>query len=122
VAELLGHVLSLFPCSRRGRGSARKPSAAGATAARHRAWVDVAAALLMLDEPSLGIMPKLVSEIFHNHPRDQPKRRDGLSRGAEHLRAWNLDRRTCSDRADCPGGTGKELLKSDLVRKAYLGM
>jgi branched-chain amino acid transport system ATP-binding protein len=80
--------------------------------------------LLMLDEPSLGIMPKLVSEIFRTV---QEISRNGLTvllveqnvYEALHIadRAYVLQ----TGRIVLEG-SGKELLQSDLVRRAYLGM
>ncbi len=81
-------------------------------------------ALLMLDEPSLGIMPKLVAEIFQTiHTISK----QGVTVFLVEQNVYEaLD---ISDRAYVLQtgrivleGTGKELLQSDLVRKAYLGM
>ncbi len=81
-------------------------------------------ALLMLDEPSLGIMPKLVSEIFKTI--HEISRRGVTVFLVEQNVYEALD---ISDRAYVLqtgrivlDGKGKDLLKSDLVRKAYLGM
>ena len=42
--------------------------------------------LLLLDEPSLGLAPLIVKQIFHDHQRAQREgRHDGLPRGAERL-------------------------------------
>ncbi len=80
--------------------------------------------LLMLDEPSLGIMPKLVSEIFRTV---QEISRKGVTvllveqnvHEALHVatRAYVLQ----TGRIVLEGN-GKELLESDMVRQAYLGM
>ncbi len=80
--------------------------------------------LLMLDEPSLGIMPKLVSEIFRTIHEISQK---GVT---VFLVEQNVfEALSISDRAYVLQtgrivleGKGKELLRSDLVRKAYLGM
>lgn len=80
-------------------------------------------ALLMLDEPSLGIMPKLVAQIFETiaHIRKQ---------GVTVLLVEQnvFEALEVSDRAYVLQsgrivleGVGRELLSSDLVRKAYLG-
>jgi branched-chain amino acid transport system ATP-binding protein len=79
--------------------------------------------LLMLDEPSLGIMPKLVSEIFNviGSIRNQ-----GVT---VFLVEQNVfEALEVSDRAYVLQtgrivleGKGSELLNSDLVREAYLG-
>jgi branched-chain amino acid transport system ATP-binding protein len=79
--------------------------------------------LLMLDEPSLGIMPKLVSEIFDIVGRI---RNQGIT---VFLVEQNVfEALEVSDRAYVLQtgrivleGKGKELLSSDLVREAYLG-
>ena len=80
--------------------------------------------LLMLDEPSMGIMPKLVTEIF---------------RTVEHIAGEGVtvllveqnvfEALQVCHRAYClqtgrivMEGSGRELLQCDLVRQAYLGM
>ncbi len=80
--------------------------------------------LLMLDEPSLGIMPKLVSEIFE---RIHEIRQKGITVFLVEQNVYEA--LSISDRAYVLQtgrivleGTGEELLKSDLVRQAYLGM
>jgi branched-chain amino acid transport system ATP-binding protein len=79
--------------------------------------------LLMLDEPSLGIMPKLVAEIFQTI-------HDIRKRGITVLLVEQnvFEALEVSDRAYVLQsgsvvleGPGRELLDSDLVRKAYLG-
>jgi branched-chain amino acid transport system ATP-binding protein len=81
-------------------------------------------ALLMLDEPSLGIMPKLVSEIFQ---KIQDIRQKGITVFLVEQNVYEA--LSVSDRAYVLQsgrvvleGKGDELLRSDLVRKAYLGM
>jgi branched-chain amino acid transport system ATP-binding protein len=80
--------------------------------------------LLMLDEPSLGIMPKLVSEIFETIHEIARKGLTVLLVEQNVFEALHI-----SDRAYVLQtgrivleGRGKELLQSDLVRQAYLGM
>jgi branched-chain amino acid transport system ATP-binding protein len=80
--------------------------------------------LLMLDEPSLGIMPKLVSEIFRTVHEISQKGVTVFLVEQNVYEALNI-----SDRAYVLQtgrivleGKGDDLLKSDLVRKAYLGM
>jgi len=80
--------------------------------------------LLMLDEASLGIMPKLVSEIFRTV---QEISKNGVTvllveqnvHEALHIahRAYVLQ----TGRIVLEGN-GKDLLQSDMVRQAYLGM
>jgi branched-chain amino acid transport system ATP-binding protein len=79
--------------------------------------------LLLLDEPSLGIMPKLVVEIFRAI-------RDIRKRGITVLLVEQnvFEALEVSDRAYVLQsgrivleGRGEDLLRSDLVRQAYLG-
>ncbi len=80
--------------------------------------------LLMLDEPSLGIMPKLVSEIFRTIHEISQK---GVTVFLVEQNVYEA--LSISDRAYVLQtgrivleGKGDALLRSDLVRKAYLGM
>ena len=80
--------------------------------------------LLMLDEPSLGLMPKLVSGIFQIVHEISQKGVTVLLVEQNVFEALQI-----SDRAYVLQtgrvvleGKGDELLKSDLVRQAYLGM
>jgi branched-chain amino acid transport system ATP-binding protein len=80
--------------------------------------------LLMLDEPSLGIMPKLVSEIFRTIHEISQK---GVTVFLVEQNVYEA--LSISDRAYVLQtgrivleGKGNDLLQSDLVRKAYLGM
>ena len=79
--------------------------------------------LLMLDEPSLGIMPKLVAQIFETI-------HDIRKRGITVLLVEQnvFEALEVADRAYVLQtgqivleGPGKELMGSDLVRRAYLG-
>ncbi|MHB1160150.1 MAG: ABC transporter ATP-binding protein [Chloroflexota bacterium] len=81
--------------------------------------------LLMLDEPSLGIAPKLVDKIFETVA--ELNKRDGITillveqnvREALELahRAYVLQTGSV-----VMEGTGEELLGSDTIQKAYLGI
>ena len=80
-------------------------------------------ALLLLDEPSLGIMPKLVVEIFRTIREIRKKGITVLLVEQNVFEALEV-----ADRAYVLQtgrivlqGSGPELLKSDLVRAAYLG-
>jgi branched-chain amino acid transport system ATP-binding protein len=80
--------------------------------------------LLMLDEPSLGIMPKLVTEMFETIHEIRTKGVTVLLVEQNVFEALGI-----SDRAYVLQtgrivlqGKGEELLHSDLVRQAYLGM
>jgi branched-chain amino acid transport system ATP-binding protein len=79
--------------------------------------------LLLLDEPSLGIMPKLVAEIFSIV---REIRKQGITVLLVEQNVFEA--LEVADRAYVLQtgrivleGTGAELLRSDLVRKAYLG-
>lgn len=81
--------------------------------------------LLMLDEPSLGIAPNLVDRIFEII-RDI-NRREGLTILLVEQNV--MESLTLADKGyviqtgrTVLRGTGKELLDSEMVRKAYLGM
>jgi branched-chain amino acid transport system ATP-binding protein len=79
--------------------------------------------LLLLDEPSLGIMPKLVTEIFRTIGEIRKKGITVLLVEQNVFEALEV-----ADRAYVLQtgrivleGPGPELLRSDLVRQAYLG-
>ena len=79
--------------------------------------------LLMLDEPSLGIMPKLVAQIFETI---HDIRKQGITVLLVEQNVFEA--LEVSDRAYVLQsgrivleGTGRDLLHSDLVRQAYLG-
>lgn len=125
VAESLEAILQLFPWI----GERRKQRAETLSGGEQQ-QVAIARglmsrpSLLMLDEPSLGIMPKLVSEIFE---RIHEIRQKGVTVFLVEQNVYEA--LSSSDRAYVLQtgrivleGTGEELLKSDLVRKAYLGM
>jgi len=80
--------------------------------------------LLILDEPSLGLSPKLVSEIFGIV-------KDINARGVTVLlveqnvyEALDISARAYVLQTGriAMEGQGQELLKSDMIREAYLGM
>jgi len=80
--------------------------------------------LLMLDEPSLGLMPKLVDEVFATIVK--------LKEEGQTILLVEQNVREALDIADrgyviqtgriVASGLSKELLKSDLIRKAFLGI
>jgi len=80
--------------------------------------------LLMLDEPSLGLMPKLVTEMFK---AISLLKKEGLT-----LLLVEQNVREALELADrgyilqtgrtVHSGQGKELLNSDIVKKAFLGL
>jgi len=125
VAESLENILQLFPWI----GERRKQRAETLSGGEQQ-QVAIARglmsrpALLMLDEPSLGIMPKLVAEIFE---RIHDIRQKGITVFLVEQNVYEA--LSVSDRAYVLQtgriileGKGEELLESDLVRQAYLGM
>jgi branched-chain amino acid transport system ATP-binding protein len=124
IAKTLENVIKLFPILK-ARAEQRAETLSGGEQqqlAIGRALMSQPK-LLMLDEPSLGIMPKLVSEIFDIVGRI---REQGIT---VFLVEQNVfEALEVSDRAYVLQtgrivleGKGKELLSSDLVREAYLG-
>jgi len=125
VAESLENILQLFPWI----GERRKQRAETLSGGEQQ-QVAIARglmsrpSLLMLDEPSLGIMPKLVAEIFE---RIHDIRQQGITVFLVEQNVYEA--LSVSDRAYVLQtgrivleGKGEELLHSDLVRQAYLGM
>lgn len=125
IAESLDTILQLFPWLKDRRKQRSETLSGG-----EQQQVAIARglmsrpSLLMLDEPSLGIMPKLVSEIFE---RIHMIREKGITVFLVEQNVYEA--LSISDRAYVLQsgrivleGTGQELLKSDLVRQAYLGM
>ena len=125
VAESLENILQLFPWI----GERRKQRAETLSGGEQQ-QVAIARglmsrpSLLMLDEPSLGIMPKLVAEIFE---RIHDIRQQGITVFLVEQNVYEA--LSISDRAYVLQtgrivleGKGEELLHSDLVRQAYLGM
>ena len=80
--------------------------------------------LLMLDEPSLGLMPKLVSEIFKIIHEISQNGVTVLIVEQNVFEALQISHRAYVLQTGriVLEGKGEDLLKSDLVRKAYLGM
>ena len=78
----------------------------------------------MLDEPSLGLMPRLVSEIFHVVREISQKGVTVLLVEQNVFEALQISHRAYVLQTGrvVLEGRGDELIKSDLVRKAYLGM
>jgi branched-chain amino acid transport system ATP-binding protein len=80
--------------------------------------------LLMLDEPSLGIAPKLVDEIFAAIRRINAEGTTVLLVEQNVREALELASRAyvLQTGETVLAGSGEELLRSDLVRRAYLGL
>jgi branched-chain amino acid transport system ATP-binding protein len=125
VQESLDSVLAMFPILK-----ARRAQRAETLSGGEQQQLAIARglmsrpSLLLLDEPSLGIMPKLVAEIFETIHRIREKGVTVLLVEQNVFEALGV-----SDRAYVLQsgrivleGRGEELLGSDLVREAYLGV
>jgi len=125
ITELLEGVLALFP-----RLAERKRQRAETLSGGEQQQLAIGRglmsrpSLLMLDEPSLGIMPKLMSEIFKTIHEISQKGVTVFLVEQNVYEALSICHRAYvlqSGRIVLEG-KGPELLASDLVRKAYLGM
>ena len=125
VRRLLDQVLTLFPVLAERRGQRAETLSGGEQQqlAIGRGLMS-RPALLMLDEPSLGIMPKLVSEIFQTIHTISAQGVTVFLVEQNVYEALDISNRAYVLQTGriVLEGTGKELLQSDLVRKAYLGM
>ena len=124
IEESLETVVSLFPVLK-----ARRDQRAETLSGGEQQQLAIARglmsrpALLLLDEPSLGIMPKLVTQIFETIHNIREQGITVLLVEQNVFEALEI-----SDRAYVLQtgrivleGTGAELVRSDLVREAYLG-
>ncbi len=126
IEEMLERVYALFP-----RLAERRHQRAGTLSGGEQQMLVIARGLmsrprlLMLDEPSLGLMPKLVDEIFDliRRIRDEEKVtillveqnvREALSI-ADYAYVLQTGRIVAE-------GKGEDLLQTEIVRKAYLGL
>lgn len=80
--------------------------------------------LLMLDEPSLGLMPKLVSEVFETIPLLRERGFTILLVEQNVREALELADRgyILQTGRVIYSGQGKELLESEIIKKAFLGL
>jgi branched-chain amino acid transport system ATP-binding protein len=80
--------------------------------------------LLLLDEPSMGLTPKLVTEIFRSVERIAGEGVTVLLVEQNVFEALQVCQRAYVLQTGriVMEGLGRELLQSDRVRKAYLGM
>jgi branched-chain amino acid transport system ATP-binding protein len=123
--ENLGNVFHLFPILRE-----RKNQRAETLSGGEQQQLAIARglmsrpSLLMLDEPSLGLMPKLVSEIFKIIVEISQKGVTVLLVEQNVFEALQISNRAYVLQTGqiVLEGRGEDLLQSDLVRKAYLGM
>lgn len=125
IKDALELVFQLFP-----RLKERKNQLAGTMSGGEQQMLAVARALmskpllLLIDEMSLGLMPKLVSELFETVRRI---REEGITilMVEQHVEsALKLaDRGYLMEQGRIVlEGTGEELLRSDYVKKTYLGL
>jgi len=125
IAESLETILRLFPWVK-----ARADQRAGTLSGGEQQQVAIARGLmsrpelLMLDEPSLGVMPKLVTEIFQTVERIAGEGVTVLLVEQNVFEALQVCHRAYVLQTGriVMEGTSSELSQSDLVRKAYLGM
>jgi branched-chain amino acid transport system ATP-binding protein len=125
IAESLEMVLRLFPWLKE-----RAEQRAGTLSGGEQQQVAIARGLmsqpdlLMLDEPSLGVMPRLVTEIFQTVERIAAEGVTVLLVEQNVFEALQVCHRAYVLQTGriVMEGTGRELQQSDLVRKAYLGM
>jgi branched-chain amino acid transport system ATP-binding protein len=125
IAESLEMVLRLFPWVK-----ARADQRAGTLSGGEQQQVAIARGLmsrpelLMLDEPSLGVMPKLITEIFQTVERIAGEGVTVLLVEQNVFEALQVCHRAYVLQTGriVMEGTGSELSQSDLVRQAYLGM
>ena len=125
IAETLDAVYHLFPWIEERAGQL-----AGTLSGGEQQQVAIARGLmsrpelLMLDEPSLGVMPKLVTEIFSTVERIAGEGVTVLLVEQNVFEALQVCQRAYVLQTGriVMEGTGSELSESDLVRKAYLGM
>jgi branched-chain amino acid transport system ATP-binding protein len=124
IAESLEEALALFPILKERRDQRAETLSGG-----EQQQLAIARGLmsrpelLLLDEPSLGIMPRLVTEIFDTIRKIRERGITVLLVEQNVFEALEV-----ADRAYVLQtgrvvlqGPGHELLRSDLVRKAYLG-
>jgi branched-chain amino acid transport system ATP-binding protein len=124
VSRNLDYVLGIFP-----RLAERRDQFAGSMSGGEQQMVAIARGLMssprlmMLDEPSLGLMPKLVQELFRLIKRVSES---GVSillveqNVNQSLKIANRGYVMEKGRAVL-SGTGQELLGNDFVRRAFLG-
>ncbi len=125
IAEGLEAVLRLFPWIKE-----RADQRAGTLSGGEQQQVAIARGLmsrpelLMLDEPSMGIMPKLVTEIFRTIERIASEGVTVLLVEQNVFEALQVCHRAYVLQTGriVMEGSGSEMMQCDLVRQAYLGM
>jgi branched-chain amino acid transport system ATP-binding protein len=122
---VIGQVFEVFPMLRD-----RQPQRAGTLSGGEQQMLAIGRALmsqpklLMLDEPSLGIMPVMVERLFEVAARLNQQGTTLLLVEQNVRRALELAHRgyVLQTGRIVLQGTGQDLLNSDQVRKAYLGL
>lgn len=125
IQKALENVFELFPILKE-----RRTQRAGTLSGGEQQQLAIARGLmsrptlLMLDEPSLGLMPKLLSEIFKIIREINQNGVTVLMVEQNVFEALQISHRAYVLQTGriVLEGKGEDLLKSDLVRKAYLGM
>ena len=125
IQKALENVFELFPILKE-----RRAQRAGTLSGGEQQQLAIARGLmsrptlLMLDEPSLGLMPKLLSEIFKIIREISQNGMTVLLVEQNVFEALQISHRAYVLQTGriVLEGKGEDLLKSDLVRKAYLGM
>jgi branched-chain amino acid transport system ATP-binding protein len=121
----LERVFALFP-----RLADRRHQPAGSMSGGEQQMVAIARGimsdprLLILDEPSLGLMPKMVNELFQ---LIQTIRKSGIALILVEQNVFQalevVDRAYVLEKGRVPlSGSGNELLHNDMVRKSFLGL
>ena len=125
IAEKLDTIYGIFPIL-----AERKNQLAGTMSGGEQQMVAIGRALmcdpqlLILDEPSLGIMPKLVDELFEFVKKINKM---GVTiviieQNAEKTLAFADYAYVISEGETVIEGTAEELMKNDQVQRVYLGM
>lgn len=124
-AALMDEVFSLFP-----RLAERHKQAAGSMSGGEQQMVAVGRALMgkpkciMLDEPSLGLAPKMVSELFRIL-KEIAQRGTGILLVEQNVRqALSIcDHAYILEQGHMVAeGAGRDLLEGERIRKSYLGL
>ena len=123
--ELLDRIFDLFP-----KLYERRPQLAGTLSGGERQMLAIGRALmldpalLMLDEPSLGVQPNLVVKIYENVKLINKQGTTVLLVEQNVYDSLNMANRgyVIQTGKIITEGKGKDLLGSEIVRKAYLGL
>jgi len=125
IEEGLDHVYELFPILKERRNQKGETLSGGEQQmlAIGRGLM-IRPKLLMLDEPSLGLMPKLVTEVFKSISLLKEEGHTILLVEQNVREALELADRgyILQTGRTIDSGRGKDLLESDIVRKAFLGL